>query len=160
MSGLSWFAVLKISSLPPARASHAQPLPNRVVAALASCSLNFAKSPNVFLMASASVPVGCGCGGGHGVPPRAIGIGARDNPATGGKVPPLTCGARLASGWVPDIFPTRLRVALVSLSREAHDGALLRCGHPIPAALDSLPFRHHVDRSPLLLQLRAGSVLR
>src|SRR5207249_5148006 len=58
MSGLSWFAVLKISSLPPARASHAQPLPNRVVAALASCSLNFAKSPNVFLMASASVPVG------------------------------------------------------------------------------------------------------
>src|SRR2546425_2898953 len=58
MSGLSWLAVLKISSLPPARASHAQPLPNRVVAALASCSLNFAKSPKVFLRASASAPLG------------------------------------------------------------------------------------------------------
>src|SRR2546428_13741702 len=56
--------------------------------------------------------LGCGCGAGHGVPPLTFGIGDRDNPATGGKVPPLARGARLASAWVPGIFPTRLRVAL------------------------------------------------
>jgi len=46
MSGLSWFAVLNTSSLPLATASHAQPLPNRVVPAVDSCSLNGAKPPN------------------------------------------------------------------------------------------------------------------
>src|SRR5207244_3261008 len=44
------------------------------------------------------------------------------------------------------------------LTCEAHDGAVLRCGNPVLVPLDSLPLRHHVDRSPLLLQLRAGSV--
>jgi len=54
MRGLSWLAVLSTSSLPPATASHAQPLPNRVVPAADSCSLNGAKPPNACLIASAS----------------------------------------------------------------------------------------------------------
>src|SRR2546421_11534978 len=58
MSGLSWFAVLETSSLPPATVSQAQPLPKRDMAAPAICSLNFVKSPNVFLIASASAPAG------------------------------------------------------------------------------------------------------
>ena len=58
MTGLSWFAVLSSSSLPPATTSQAQPEPNRVIAAFDSCSLNFAKSPTVFLIASARAPLG------------------------------------------------------------------------------------------------------
>src|SRR3989441_5094945 len=72
--------------------------------------------------------------------------------------------SRAAPGLLPVGSPISSRRSCgsrwCSVSREAHDGALLRCGHPIPAALDPLPFRHHVDRSPVLLQLRARPVLR
>src|SRR3989441_12740766 len=44
------------------------------------------------------------------------------------------------------------------LTCEAHDGAVLRCGNPVPAPLAALPLRHYVDRSALLFQLRARSV--
>ncbi len=43
MSGLSWFGVRVIDSLPPSRTSHAQPEPKRPTPAAANCSLNFAK---------------------------------------------------------------------------------------------------------------------
>src|SRR5206468_4079591 len=62
------YAVLMISRVAPARASHARPLPNRVAAALESCSLNLAKSPKLFLIASASTPLGA--------PPPALPAGA------------------------------------------------------------------------------------
>src|SRR5215471_13379490 len=58
ISGVSWFGVLVIDSLPPSLTSHAQPDPNRPAAAAANCSLNFAKSPNALLIAVASFPEG------------------------------------------------------------------------------------------------------
>ena len=41
MSGLSWFGVLVIASLPPSLTSHAQPEPKRPAPAAWNCSLNF-----------------------------------------------------------------------------------------------------------------------
>ena len=58
ISGLSWFGVLVIDSLPPSVINHAQPEPKRPAPVAANCSLNFAKSPNALLIASASFPVG------------------------------------------------------------------------------------------------------
>ena len=91
MRGLSWFAVLKTSSLALATASHAQPLPNRPVAAADSCSLNAAKPPNAFLIASASAPLGS--------PP-----------------PPLPAGAMIVQNsewlwWPPPLLRTVVRMS-------------------------------------------------
>ena len=58
ISGLSWFGVLITSSLPPLSITHAQPLPKRVAPAWLTAVLNFSKSPNELLMASATAPVG------------------------------------------------------------------------------------------------------
>src|SRR5437773_11725023 len=68
-------------------------------------------------------------------------------------------GSRL----IPFAAPISSRTGCSRLRRgpltcEAHDGAVLRCGNPVLVPLDSLPLRHHVERSPLLLQLRAASV--
>jgi hypothetical protein len=56
ISGLSWFGVLVISSLPPLSTSQAQPLPKRPMPAALNCSLNASKLPNAALMASAPRP--------------------------------------------------------------------------------------------------------
>ena len=53
MTGVSWFGVLVIESLPPSTTTQAQPEPNRVAAALPNSSLNFAKLPK-----EADVPEG------------------------------------------------------------------------------------------------------
>src|SRR2546421_12447436 len=58
MSGLSWFGVLVIDSLPPSLSSHAHPEPKRPAAAAANCSLNLSKPPNEDLIASPNAPVG------------------------------------------------------------------------------------------------------
>ena len=58
ISGLSWFGVLVIESLPPELISHAQPDPNRPTPAALNCSRNFAKSPNALLMAGPRFPPG------------------------------------------------------------------------------------------------------
>ncbi len=51
ISGLSWFGVLVIESLPPVLISHAHPEPNRPTPAALNCSRNLAKSPNVLFIA-------------------------------------------------------------------------------------------------------------
>ncbi len=58
ITGLSWFGVLSIASLPLLLTSHAQPLPNRPRAAFLNSPLNESKLPNDALMASASGPDG------------------------------------------------------------------------------------------------------
>ena len=58
MSGLSWFALLSIVSLPPLSISHAQPLPKRPTPAFLNSSLNLSKLPNADLIASAIAPLG------------------------------------------------------------------------------------------------------
>ena len=58
IDGVSWLAVLWITSLPLSSLSHAQPLPKRPVAAAAKISLNVSKLPKVDVMASAIAPVG------------------------------------------------------------------------------------------------------
>src|SRR5688500_2425506 len=58
ISGLSWLGVLVTSSLPLLSTTHAQPLPKRVVPAWLTAVLNFSKSPNAPLIASATAPVG------------------------------------------------------------------------------------------------------
>src|SRR6266705_2060489 len=55
---------------------------------------------------------------------------------------------------------TPARFELTLLSPEAFHGAAHGPGHPLCAAMDSLPRRRHVDRLALLLQLCAGSFLR
>src|SRR5215218_7285658 len=47
-----------LASLPPALTSHTHPEPNRATPAALNASLNFSKSPNDALIASASLPVG------------------------------------------------------------------------------------------------------
>src|SRR5918993_4275798 len=58
ISGLSWFGVLEIDSLPPSLSSHTQPLPKRPAPAFAHSSLNLSKLPNAELIPSATLPVG------------------------------------------------------------------------------------------------------
>src|SRR5918996_3458808 len=58
ISGLSWFGVLVIDSLPPSFSSHTHPLPKRPAPALPHSSLNLSKPPNDELIASAALPVG------------------------------------------------------------------------------------------------------
>ena len=58
INGESWFGVLVTSNSPLFTASHAQPEPNRVVAALANSSLKASKLPNLLLIASANSPDG------------------------------------------------------------------------------------------------------
>ncbi len=58
ISGLSWFGVLAIDSLPPSSISHTQPLPKRPAPPCPTASLNSSKLPNAALIASATLPVG------------------------------------------------------------------------------------------------------
>src|SRR5690625_6215805 len=57
--GLSWLGV-EVTSSSPWRfsTSHAQPEPNRVLAAFENSSLNLSKDPKVLSMASANAPLG------------------------------------------------------------------------------------------------------
>ena len=53
ISGLSWFGVLPIARfLSALRYSHAQPLPNRVLAAVLNASLNLSNDPKLLLIAA------------------------------------------------------------------------------------------------------------
>src|SRR5258708_37276655 len=58
MRGVAGSGVEGIWGLPPDHGTHAQPLPRRPVPAAAICSLNLAKSPKVFLIASPTAPLG------------------------------------------------------------------------------------------------------
>src|SRR4051794_39158435 len=90
MIGLSWLAVLSIANLPPEDTSHAQPLPNRVVAALANCSLKLSKPPNVPLIRSAILPVGA--------PPPFGDIRGQNSEWLAWPPPLLRTAVRIASG--------------------------------------------------------------
>src|SRR5688572_33511407 len=90
MIGLSWLAVLSMVSLPDDDTSHAQPLPNRVVAALANCSLHVSKLPKAPVMASAALPVGA--------PPAFGAIRVQNSEGLACPPPLLRTAIRLASG--------------------------------------------------------------
>ena len=90
MIGLSWLAVLSIASLPDDDTSHAQPLPNRVVAALANCSLKLSKPPNWLAITSAILPVGA--------PPAFGAISVQNSEWLAWPPPLLRTAVRIASG--------------------------------------------------------------
>src|SRR2546423_173358 len=58
MIGLSWLGELLIVNLPSLATSQAQPLPNRVIAALLNASWNLAKLSNELSIALPSAPSG------------------------------------------------------------------------------------------------------
>src|SRR5215213_23813 len=94
MSGLSWFGVLVIASLPPSLTSHTHPEPKRPTPAALKASLNFSKSPNALLIASASFPVG---------PPPPFG--------------PIVCQNCEWFQWPPALLRTAVRTASGTLFR-------------------------------------------
>jgi hypothetical protein len=88
ISGLSWFAVLSMDSLPPVSMSHAQPLPNRPIAAFLNSSFSLSKLPKAELIASAIAPVGG---------PPALGA--------------MICQNMVWFTWPPPLFLTAVRMS-------------------------------------------------
>src|SRR6185436_6523333 len=102
ISGLSWFGVLVIDSLPPSLSSHTQPLPKRPAPALPHCSLNASKPPNEPLIASATLPVGA---------PPALGAIHVQN--------------MLWFQWPPPLLRTAVRMASGTLLMPRHKSSML-----------------------------------
>ena len=109
MSGLSWFAVEAISSLPLFDTSQTQPLPKRPMPAASNFALNSSKLPNVALMSSASLPVGA--------PPAPGARIFQKNEWFQWPPPLLRTGPRIASG-------TTLRSLMICSSDLASSAAL------------------------------------
>jgi hypothetical protein len=98
--------VLLTSSLPPLLITHAQPLPKRVVPAWLTAVLNFSKSPNALLMASATAP--------FGAPPALGAISFQNSEWFQWPPPLLRTAALMSSGTLLMFFSRSSRLRLVT----------------------------------------------
>src|SRR5688500_1768614 len=93
MSGLSWFGVLLIASVPASSTSYNQLLPKRAAAALPHSALKLSKLPNAALIACAALPVGA--------PPAVGAIHVQNFEWFQWPPPLLRTAVRIPSGIVP-----------------------------------------------------------